>query len=124
MRVVTALLATSLITACATTTPIPNSGVEGQVLIGPMCPVIQEGEECPDMPFEADLEVTDHKGKVLARFESDEEGYFRIAFAPGEYILVPVSPNAGAPPWAEPIRFQVERYSWTKVTVLFDSGIR
>jgi len=35
-----------------------------------MCPVVQEGVDCPDSPLEADLEVRGAAGTVIARGRS------------------------------------------------------
>ena len=39
--------------------PPLGSGVRGLVTIGPMCPVIQKGVPCPDLPFSATIVVED-----------------------------------------------------------------
>ena len=36
-----------LLATCSMRTPTPtDSGIEGQVMIGPMCPVVQVGQDC------------------------------------------------------------------------------
>jgi len=93
-------------------------------MIGPMCPVIQEGQACPDQPYAVKLEIENRAGRVIARSSSDEKGKFRIPLEPGEYWLMPVPSNPGGPPSAAPIPFQVKEGKWTNLTVLMDSGIR
>ncbi len=89
-----------------------------------MCPVVREGEDCPDQPFRAQLDVTNLDGRTIAQSQSGEDGYFRIPLPPGDYILLPESLNKGAPPLAGPIEFSVVAGEWTKLTVNYDSGIR
>ena len=103
------------------TTPT-DSGVEGQVLIGPLCPVVQVGQECPDQPYQATLTVNNSNGDEIAQVQTDEEGRFKIPLAPGEYILHPESPNAM--PFAADQAFTVEAGKFTQIKVQYDSGIR
>jgi hypothetical protein len=79
----------------ATATPIPpaNAGVEGQVLIGPMCPVVQAGTPCPDQPFQATLTFLDQNGNTVSRTQSDAQGKFRVSLPPGTYTLRPEPAN-------------------------------
>ena len=61
------------------------------MLIGPVCPVEQQGETCPDRPYQATLTVNNPKGEKIVQIETDEEGKFKIPLKPGNYILVPES---------------------------------
>jgi hypothetical protein len=111
------------LTACSALSPTPtDSGIEGQVLIGPMCPVVQEGQECPDQPYQADLMVTSPTGRVIVRFRTEEDGRFRVPLAPGDYILQPESQNAL--PFASEQPFTVLPGQFTQIILTYDSGIR
>lgn len=76
---------TILVTACI---PMPtpaatDSGIYGQVTVGPTCPVQQINNPCPDKPYQATLTIlttTDHS-KVI-QFQTDANGNFRVALAP------------------------------------------
>jgi hypothetical protein len=127
------LIMSLAISACTTSedqedlppTPTPaGSGVEGYVWIGPTCPVVHVGTECPDRPYETGLTVIDTEGQDIISGRSDEAGYFRLLLPPGNYILVPEIPNPNAPPFADPIPFDVELGSFTQITVSYDSGMR
>jgi hypothetical protein len=112
-----------LLATCSSKEPAPaDSGVEGQVLIGPMCPVVQVGQECPDQPYQATLTVNSPNGRRIVQVRTDEQGRFKIRLEPGEYILHPESPNV--PPFAVEQPFVVEEGRFTHVTVVYDSGIR
>jgi len=115
------LLIISLAT-CSNEPAPTNSGIEGQVFIGPMCPVVQEGQECPDQPYQAALTVTSLEGGKIAQVQTDEAGRFKIPLAPGQYILHPESPNVM--PFASEQTFIVEAGRFTQVIVNYDSGIR
>ena len=112
-----------LLLATCSVKPAPaNSGVEGQVFIGPVCPVMQEGQACPDQPYQATLTVNSPDGKKIAQVEADDMGRFKIPLGPGEYILHPESPNVM--PVAGEQTFTVEAGAFTQVIVNYDSGIR
>jgi hypothetical protein len=108
---------------CSIYSPTPRgSGIEGQVLVGPMCPVVQQGQECPDQPYPATLTVNGLNGVPIAQFRSDDQGRFQVMLVPGEYILHPESPNGL--PFAGDQSFTVETGRYTQITVHYDSGIR
>ena len=108
--------------ACAAPPTPADSGVEGQVFVGPMCPVVQEGQECPDQPYQATLTVLSPNGREIVQVQTDEQGRFKIPLAPGEYILHPESPDVL--PFASDQIFVVEAGRFTKLVVNYDSGIR
>lgn len=113
------LLATCSAEPASTST---TSGVEGQVFIGPVCPVVQEGQECADRPYQATLVVNNSNGREIVKVQTDEQGRFKIPLEPGEYILHPESPNVM--PYAAEQVFVVEAGRFTQVNITYDSGIR
>ena len=107
------------------TTPTPpDCGITGKVLVGPMCPVMIEGQECPDQPYQATLTVNNLEGREIVQFQTDEQGNFRIPLAPGAYILHPETPKDAPLPFAEEQRFAVQQGEYTRLIVQYDSGIR
>jgi hypothetical protein len=112
-----------LLAACLPSPAPADSGVEGQVTVGPMCPVMEIGNPCPDQPYQATLTIltTTSRHKVL-RFQTDQNGFFRVALAPGAYILQPESPNVM--PYASEMAFTVQAHEFTRLEVVYDSGIR
>jgi hypothetical protein len=112
-----------VLATCSIYSPTPRgSGIEGQVLLGPMCPVVQQGQECPDQPYQATLTVKSLDGVQIAQFQTDAQGRFRASLVPGEYILHPESPNGI--PFAGDQSFIVETGRYTQMAVHYDSGIR
>ena len=112
-----------VLATCSIYSPTPRgSGIEGQVLLGPMCPVVQSGQECPDQPYEATLTVKTPGGVQITQFHSDEQGHFRVPLVPGEYILNPESSDGISS--AGDQSFVVESGRYTQITVNYDSGIR
>ena len=110
------------LSACLRTPQPLDSGVEGSVTIGPLCPVVQENVPCPDQPYQAELTIMTESGRKVIRFQADEQGVFKVELAPGNYILHPESPNGL--PYAADIPFTVEEHQFTQLEVSYDSGIR
>jgi len=117
------MLGIILLGACRSAAPPEQGALEGRVWIGPMCPVVVAGTECPDQPLAAELDVADADGDIVATARSGEDGRYRVSLEPGEYTLIPRSPAAGLP-FAEPIPFAVAAGETTFVDVHYDSGIR
>ena len=113
-----------LLTGCTPKATPQNSGVEIQTLIGPICPVVQQGAECPDQPYQATLSIFNSHGKKMYEFETDKDGKYRITLEAGSYTLHPETRNGMTPPFAADQTFVVEPDKFTRVTVRFDSGIR
>ncbi len=123
-----ALLALALGYSCAGSSPQPleSSGIEGQVLLGPLCPVIREGSPCPDRPLQAVIDVFNpDRSKLVATVTSDEQGHFRVGLSPGNYYVVPQPPDRNKPlPRAAPQTVTVEQHKFLQVTIRYDTGIR
>ena len=112
-----------VLATCSIYSPTPRgSGIQGQVLLGPMCPVVQQGQECPDQPYRATLTVRTQDGVQITQFQTDGDGHFKVSLVPGEYILHPESPNGI--PFAGDQSFVVETGNYTQIIVNYDSGIR
>ena len=112
-----------VLATCSIYSPTPRgSGIEGQVMIGPMCAVVQQGQPCPDQPFQATLTVRSPSGLQIAQFQTDAQGRFSVPLVPGEYFLHPESPNGI--PFVGDQSFIVETGRYTPITVHYDSGIR
>jgi hypothetical protein len=126
IRALRLLLIPIVLSACsALSTPTStDSGITGQALMGPMCPVMFEGQDCPDQPYQATLTVLDRSGKQLITFQTDEDGAFRVPLSPGEYILQPETPEGMPLPRSDRQEFSVLPGQFTSIIVSYDSGIR
>jgi hypothetical protein len=102
----------------------PDSGIEGKVLLGPQCPVEPLETPCPDKPFEADIEVVDRSGDVVATAHSGQDGRFSVRVEPGSYVLKPQAPKQNGFPFGKDVAVSVRAHHFTRVTVTFDTGIR
>jgi hypothetical protein len=100
------------------------SGIQGQALMGPMCPVVSIDEPCPDQPVQATVDVlsVDCTRKITS-FTTDADGRFRVALPPGEYCLLPQSRTSGFP-FGKPQNVGVQESAFTAVIISLDTGIR
>lgn len=101
-----------------------ETGIEGQVFIGPTCPVVQVDNPCPDKAYPATLTILNSAGRKLTRFTTDAEGRFHVPLAPGNYILHPETPLGQPLPFAAEQPFSVVEGQFTQLKVTYDSGIR
>jgi hypothetical protein len=99
-----------------------NSGIEGQVLIGPVCPAYKDDETCENEPYQATISVLDKSEQLIKRFNTNEEGFFQVNLEPGTYILRPESP--GQLPRADKQVITVIQGEYLTVNITYDSGIR
>ncbi len=111
-----------LLATCSVQPATIHSGVQGQVFIGPSCPVVQIGQPCPDKTYQATLTIKRADGGRVTQAQTDDDGRFTIQLPPGEYILHPESPNMI--PFAPDQTFTVQSNSFTELIVTYDSGIR
>lgn len=101
-----------------------TSGVEVRVFVGPMCPVIQVGVECPDRPYQATLTILNTNRKEVLQFETEEDGRYIVSLPPGDYILRPESSQDMPLPDASEQYFTILPNQITQLIVVYDSGIR
>ncbi|HTW96235.1 MAG TPA: hypothetical protein VMD74_01070 [Candidatus Methylomirabilis sp.] len=113
----------------STTPPIPapdgQSGISGTSLLGPTCPVerIPPDPACAPQPYPALIIVKTADGtKEITRFNTDQDGKFKINLAPGKYLLEPQS--SGVYPRGIPQTVTVNNDNFISVKINFDSGIR
>jgi hypothetical protein len=111
-------------TALPTLPPAPQgaSGIQGQTLVGPTCPVARIDSPCPDRPYQATIVVLNQSGTEVKRFDTNADGLFRVELPPGAYTLAPQSP--GRLPRAGKQTVQVTSDQFTSITITYDSGIR
>lgn len=99
-----------------------TSGIRGQALSGPQCPVEVQGSPCPDLPFEGTVIVTETGSGEEFTVETDSEGRFELSLEPGTYEVSIVSETS--PPFAKPQTVTVEPAAFSEIVVSVDTGIR
>lgn len=111
-----------------TTQPAPkNTGISGNVLLGPMCPVMQipPDPQCNDRSYETRLAVTTSDGAhVIKEFNSDAHGNFTVNLAPGAYTIRTAAAANILPYCASNDTIYVSTGTFTSTTVYCDTGIR
>ena len=99
-----------------------GTGLVGQVLRGPITPVCRVDVPC-DAPFSAWFDVLQGDA-LVTRFHSDSSGAFKVALAPGAYVLVPSDSAPLLHPGAQRKDVIVGPEGFTHVRLDFDTGIR
>lgn len=100
-----------------------DSGVRGQVVLGPSCPVELVDSPCPPRPLSTDIRVT-RSGEEVTTVRSGSDGTFTVALPPGDYLLQPTGFEQGNYPFAKPLSVTVKPGEFTTVTLTVDTGIR
>lgn len=119
------LVAATLVAGCSS--PAPDSGIEGMVWVGPMCPVESDppDPDCADRPYATWLLVTAPEGgDVLEAAASNDAGEFRVALEPGDYAIRSRATASGYPYCASEGTIVVVEHEWTMATIRCDTGIR
>jgi len=102
--------------------PGSTQGIHGLALLGPQCPVQGPGVSCPDLPYQAWINVLRAGGGRVTRVRSGEDGRFEVGLRAGRYVL---DPESGDPfPFAGQLEVDVLEGVYTEVTISFDTGIR
>jgi hypothetical protein len=119
------LIVLSLLLQVSCSPQIPaNTGIQGEVLIGPVCPVVQLNNPCPDKPYQATLAILTSEGRKIMKVTSNAEGRFQVPLTPGNYILHPETPPNQPMPFAAEQFFRVAEGQFTQLKVTYDRGIR
>jgi hypothetical protein len=116
----------------ATGAPL-TTGVQGQVLAGPTCPVELSDAALPGAALPiwacqrpvsgAVLVAFGGSGREVGRAVSDAQGYYFLGLPPGTYQIVP-QPVEGLMGTAPPFSVTVTAGTPTLVEVTYDTGIR
>jgi hypothetical protein len=109
-------------------TPAPPAaagpGVYGLVTIGPTCPVQRIDNPCPDRAYAGTLSFQDAAGREVARVTADQDGQYVLHVAPGTYHVVPLAPAGSPYPRGVPADVTVTPGAWSRLDIVYDSGIR
>jgi len=118
-----ALLATVLVLAfpAAACGSAARGGLTGKVVISPSQPVCIAGQPCTAPAKHAWL-VFSRSGHTVARTPTGGDGRYRIALAPGTYVVT--SPNQRIGRGLEPRRVVVPTGRYRQVNFTLDIGIR
>ncbi len=104
-----------------------TSGVSGQVLLGPTCPVMREPPDpaCADKPYVTTVKVfAKNSGNTspFAVMQTNKAGEYSFLLPPGEYTLEPFSGKPFPSCSSEDITIKPDVMSETNLSC--DTGIR
>jgi len=99
----------------------PGGGIEGTVTAGPTCPVEIQGSPCPPGVWTGTVRATASDG-AAHETQTDADGRYRLALAPGTYTVAPVIEGSG-PPIAKPVTVTVGD-AMQQLDLQVDTGIR
>jgi hypothetical protein len=107
---------------------VNNSGIIGRIVAGPTCPVesVLPSPRCAPRPLAATVRIYAPGHRSHARVvRSGRDGQFRVGLAPGTYVVAPLGRPGSPlprPPAATRVKVRSERY--TRITIIYDTGIR
>lgn len=104
--------------------PSTSTGMMGTVLVGPMCPVMREGVDCPDKPASfIHLGIYDTQGVLVTIITTDGNGSTGIVPLPESvYVVKQIEGNVF--PRIPETEVRVVENQITEFTIHGDSGIR
>jgi hypothetical protein len=98
----------------------PTSGVSGVAFAGPQCPVIIQGQPCPDLPVSVGLSFK-QAGVIAGTVTTGPDGQFALDLAPGTYE---VTSTGAVLPSLPPQEVTVPTGSHAWLELRLDTGIR
>jgi len=102
------------------TTTTAQSGIEGTVTYGPLCPL----EPCSTKPtFDFDIVVLRQSGDEAGRTPVKPDGSYKLALSPGSY-QIKTSRSFTSEMGGTPRTAQVAEGKFTRLDLSFDTGIR
>ena len=102
-----------------------DSGIRGQVLIGPSKPSTRIGEPSHDQPFQATLDIVKAEDESLVtQIRTGRNGTFVVGLAPGDYIVRSASTEEIPRPAIEAVEVTVPAHAYVDVTINADNGMR
>lgn len=113
-----------IFSSCSGHVQTNSSGISGIVLIGPISPIVKEGEVNESPYPDALILILDSSGKKIMEVKSNKDGRFTTDLPPGKYILDPQTPEDRILPVGESQEVLVLEKAFTDVTIYYDSGIR
>jgi len=105
--------------------PGSGTGIAGVVVVVGGCPVERAEPPCPERPLSVRLIITDAAtNATVASVTSDADGIFRVAVAPGRYVIRSATPTGPLVSRGVPVSVDVQANRYASVKVQFRSGIQ
>ncbi len=111
---------------------LSESGISGEVRMGPMNPVQSSGDESNYIAVEWDLEISPAGGGAAVDVRSLEDGTFAVPLSAGTYTVEAMQPrresiqgfSSSSLTINAPIEVTVPEGEWVSVRIEIDTGIR
>ena len=104
--------------------PPAGSGITGRITVDGGCPVATD-PPCPDRPYPGRITITEAgTGKTMASLVSGQDGAYRIALAPGRYVMHVANPQGRPFPRPASVTVVVPPGRYATENVRLDTGIR
>lgn len=97
-----------------------GSGIEGRVILWPLCPAQPQGSACPTQPVTAIVEVFPRSGERIASAVAGDDGWFQVAVSPGDYVIKARAEGV----MCAPVDVTVTSNQYVQVTINCDTGVR
>jgi hypothetical protein len=105
--------------------PNTGTGITGVTVLVGGCPVERMDQPCRERPVPATLAIVNPAtNTIVTTVTSGTDGLFRVATAPGRYLLRSATPTGPLMSHALPLSVEVQAGHYTSVKVTFESGIR
>jgi len=103
--------------------------LSGSVTIGPLQPVLREGETPPTPSPEVyaawQIVVNSEDGQEIARADIDPTGDYQVTLSPGTYMVTAEPTDGRGGPGGSPMyRIEINRDMVTRLDLDIDTGIR
>ena len=120
------LAAIFLLGSVLETTPVTEieTGIKGQVLMGPTVPGPEVVGTIDEAPFRALFHVFDVEKELVTRFKSDDNGRFTVLLPPGEYTIILDKSTRFPNPRRQRKTVTVPENGFADVTLRYDTGMR
>ncbi|MCI0413744.1 hypothetical protein L0222_13205 [bacterium] len=134
LRILVVFLGACLIASCATnqiSSPVSNSEtvgyLQGQVTIGPLCPVETVDNPClpdPSLFTSHKLLIFSADKKLVKEVDIDGSGNYRTDLMPGTYTVDFKPRDIGIPGTFDPPKAEIRQGETTILNIHIDTGIR
>jgi len=123
----TVFLATAILSFAGTQDGQPTarkSGIEIETVLGPLTPPQSSQQLDVVQPYSATLRIVSVEPRFEIEVTTDAQGRYRSELPPGQYTIAPKKSGFGPPRPPRPQNLTVQTGTFTKIRLVYDSGVR